>query len=202
MSRGVAILRHCLQPPGVARCGRTGQINQKRPESQLLAGIAQSLLRNEESKRYGYKLMGLEEPVKKSILQGDTIFKSLCAACHGPEGQGLATRVAPLLIGKFKLIEQKEGVIKIMLHGLTGPVEGENFTDQMPAMGANSYEWIGSVLNYVRYDLAMKSFPRMNASYNNWVIIQPEQVRKIREQYAGRMQPWTWDEIRGSVSQK
>jgi mono/diheme cytochrome c family protein/glucose/arabinose dehydrogenase len=179
-----------------------GKVMQKWPDSQLLTGIGQSLLKNEEAKRYGYQLMGLDEPVKKSILRGATIFKSLCAACHGPEGQGLATQVAPPLISKFKLIEQKEGVIKIMLHGLTGPVEGVHYNDQMPAMGANSDEWIASVLNYVRYDLAMKSFPRMNAGYNNWVIIQPDQVRKIREQYAGRTQPWTWEEIRGSVSQK
>jgi glucose/arabinose dehydrogenase/mono/diheme cytochrome c family protein len=180
----------------------TAQVMQKRQDSQLLAGIGQSLGKNEESKKYGYQLTGLDEPVKKSILQGATIFKSLCAACHGPEGQGLATRVAPPLISKFKLIEQKEGVIKIMLHGLTGPVEGVSYNDQMPAMGANSDEWIAAVLNYVRYDLAMKSFPRMNAGYNNWVIIQPEQVRKIREQYAGRTRPWTWDEIREGVSQK
>jgi cytochrome c len=82
---------------------------QKRPDSQLLTGIGQSLLKNEEAKRYGYQLMGLDEPVKKSILRGATIFKSLCAACHGPEGQGLATQVAPPLISKLNSLSRRMG---------------------------------------------------------------------------------------------
>ena len=129
------------------------------------------------------------------MIEGATIFKTLCATCHGPEGQGLPTNIAPHLISKFKLIEQREGIIKIMLHGLTGPVDRVSYNDIMPAMGTNSDEWIAAVLNYIRYDLCMRSFPKMGEGYINWVIIQPEQVKKIREQYAGRMKPWTWNEI-------
>ena len=171
------------------------QIMEKNPRSELLAGVQESLRRNEEVKKYGYKLMALEEPARQSVIRGATIFRSLCSGCHGPEGQGLATKVAPPLISKFKLIEQKEGVIKIMLHGLKGPVDGETYADQMPPMGTNSDEWIASVLNYVRYDLSMKSFPKMNAGYNNWVIVTPEQVKKVREAHTGRTTPWTWKEI-------
>jgi mono/diheme cytochrome c family protein len=174
---------------------------QQHPDNELLLGVQGSLQKNEEVKKYGYKLMALEEPARKSIIQGAAIFKSLCAACHGPEGQGLTTQVAPPLISKFKLIEQKEGVIKIMLHGLTGPVDGKTYNDQMPPMGANNDEWIAAVLNYVRYDLCMRSFPKMNAGYNNWVIVQPEQVKKVREEYAGRSKPWTWEEIISKTGQ-
>jgi mono/diheme cytochrome c family protein len=173
------------------------QVLDQNPESELLAGVQESLRKNEEVKKYGYKLMALEEPARRSVIEGAAIFRSICSSCHGPEGQGLAAKIAPPLISKFKLIEQKDGVIKIMLHGLTGPVDGETYADHMPAMGSNSDEWIASVLNYVRYDLSMKSFPKMHAGYNNWVIVTPEQVQKVRETYAGRTTPWTWQEILG-----
>jgi glucose/arabinose dehydrogenase/mono/diheme cytochrome c family protein len=171
------------------------QVMDRNQGNELLNSIQKSIQKNVEGKRYGYKLMALKEADRKSVIEGATIFKTLCVTCHGPEGQGLPTNIAPHLISKFKLIEQREGIIKIMLHGLTGPVDGVQYNDIMPAMGTNSDAWIASVLNYVRYDLCMRSFPRMGEGYINWVIIQPEQVKKIRDQYAARKTPWTWQEI-------
>jgi glucose/arabinose dehydrogenase/mono/diheme cytochrome c family protein len=165
------------------------------PGNPMLAGIQNSLKKNEESKMYGANLVGLKEPQRKMVIRGAGIFQSLCAGCHGSEGQGVPTAIAPPLVSKFKLIEHKEGVIKILLHGLQGPVDGKTYPDIMPPMGANDDEWIASVLNFVRYDLCMKSFPKMNQGYIDWVMITPEQVKAIREKYAGRKEPWTWAEI-------
>ena len=173
----------------------TEKISEQNKESELLKGIQQSIKKNDEAKRYGYKLFALKQADRELVTKGASIFKTLCTTCHGPEGQGLPTNVAPLLISKFKLIEQRDGVIKIMLHGLTGPVDGVHYNDIMPAMGDNSDEWIAAVLSYVRYDLGMKSFPKMGEGYINWVVVQPSHVKKIREQYAGRKKPWTWEEI-------
>jgi glucose/arabinose dehydrogenase/mono/diheme cytochrome c family protein len=173
----------------------TKKILAQQPEDELLVGVQKSLKKTEEARRYGYTLMAMAQPTRESVLEGATIFNSLCAACHGPEGQGLPTKIAPPLISKFKLIENKDEVIKIMLHGLKGPVDGETFADQMPPMGTNSDAWIAAVLNYVRLDLCMRSFPRMHEGYMNWVTVTPEQVRKIREQTAGRTTAWTWDEL-------
>jgi mono/diheme cytochrome c family protein len=189
-------------PPAIANKSLAEKLAKQKPDNPLLMAVHKALQKNDEAKKYGYKLMGLEEPAKKSIIEGAAIFKTLCAACHGPEGQGLPSKIAPPLIGKFKLIEQKEGVIKILLHGLTGPVDGKKYNDVMPPMRANSDEWIASVLNYVRYDLAMKSFPTMSAGYNNWVIIKPEHVKKVRDEYAGRTAPWTWEEIKNNGNKK
>lgn len=164
--------------------------------NEMLSGVQNTIARNTEIKKYGSKLVALKEPDRKLVLQGAAIFQSLCVACHGPEGQGLPGDIAPPLISKFKLLEHKDGVIKILLHGLKGPVDGKTYPDQMPPMGANNDEWIASVLNYLRYDLCMRSFPNMHETYiNNFVLVQPEQVKKIREAYTGRMQPWTWTEI-------
>ena len=179
------------------------QLVMKENESnEFLSGIQQSIQKNEEVKRYGYKLTALKEPDRKSVIEGAIIFKTLCVTCHGPEGQGLSTHIAPPLISKFKLIERRDGVIKIMLHGLTGSVDGVKYNEIMPGMGANSDTWIASVLNYVRYDLCMRSFPRMGEGYINWVVIQPEEVKKIRDQFAGRTKPWTWEEILVDEKQK
>ncbi|HEV7348570.1 DUF7133 domain-containing protein [Telluribacter sp.] len=175
--------------------GLAQKIVAQKPGDELLAAVQKSLEKNSEARRYGHKLVALDDFSRQSILEGATIFNSLCASCHGPEGQGLATNIAPPLIGKFKLIENKEEVIKIMLHGLKGPVDGHTYTDQMPPMGTNSDEWIASVLNYVRYDLCMRSFPQMSAGYINWVIVKPEQVRAVRQQTTGRTTPWTWEEL-------
>jgi len=161
----------------------------------LLNAIQQSIRKNDEAKRHGYRLMSLSESERTHGKDGAIIFKTLCPTCHGHDGEGLPTRIAPPLVSKFKLIEQKEGLIKIMLHGLTGPVDGVQYNDIMPAMGANSDSWIAAVLTHVRYDLGMRSFPKVGEGFINWVIVQPEHVKKIREQYKGRSKPWTWEEI-------
>jgi mono/diheme cytochrome c family protein len=176
--------------------GIVNEIVAKNAGRGIFGGIQNTIARNEEIRKYGAKLADLREHDRKMVMNGAKIFQSLCVSCHGPEGVGLPTKTAPALIGKFKLLEYKEGVIKIMLHGLKGPVDGITYPDQMPAMGSNDDEWIASVLNYVRYDLSMKSFPNMHSGYiNNFVMIQPGQVKKIREQFAGRKEAWTWREI-------
>ncbi|MGA0559801.1 DUF7133 domain-containing protein [Larkinella sp. VNQ87] len=164
---------------------------------EVLAGIESTLRKNEEARKLGSsRLLALNPTDRKRVMEGAQIFNSLCATCHGPQGQGTPTKLAPHLAGKFKLLENREEVIKIMLHGLTGPVDGVTYHEMMPPMGANNDEWIASVLDYVRYDLCMQSFPQMSAGYiNNFVLIQPEQVKAIREKTAGRVQPWTWDEL-------
>ncbi len=165
-------------------------------DNAMMAGIRQTLEKNEASRKYGAKLVVLDEEDRHSVMRGATIFQTLCVACHGPEGQGLPTEVAPPLITKFKLIEHKEGMIKIMLHGLEGPIDGKTYPEMMPPMGANDDEWIAAVANYVRYDLCMKSFPDMSQGYIDWVMIKPEDVKKVRDQYSQRKQPWTWTEIK------
>lgn len=165
------------------------------PEDSLLNGIQSSLKKTEEARRYGYRLSSLEPKVRQSIIEGSNIFRTTCVSCHGPEGQGLPTEVAPPLISKFKLIEYKDEVIKIMLHGLKGPVDGRSYRDQMVPMGINSDEWIASVLSYIRYDLSMRSFPQMGQGYINWVIVTPAQVKSVRELNHRREVPWTWEEM-------
>ncbi len=164
-------------------------------DKEMFAAIQNTFAKNAETKKYGSKLVALKEADRKRVMAGATIFSSLCASCHGSEGQGVPTQIAPPLVSKFKLIEKKEEVIKILLHGLSGPVDGKTYADDMASMNANDDEWIASVLSFIRFDLCMRSFPNMPEGYLNWVMVRPEDVLKVRKQNEGRSRPWTWEEL-------
>jgi len=129
----------------------------------------------------------LAEADRKLITDGAVSFKQLCATCHGADGKGVnigGGMPAPALAGSRDVTGDPEKLIKILLHGLTGPVNGKNYTDAMPAMGANTDEYIASVLSYIRNDLGNKAS-----------VIKPDEVKKIRERTRGRDQPWTMKEL-------
>lgn len=161
----------------------------------LLSGIKNMLVSNEEKKKFGAKMVALEESARNRVIKGSQIFGSICASCHGVKGVGLPNKIAPPLIGKIKLLNNREAAIKILLHGLKGPVEGVNYPDIMMPMKSYDDEWIASVLNYVRFDLSMQSFPDLPQKYLNSLAITPEEVRAMRKQFANRTEPWTWEEL-------
>ena len=101
-------------------------------------------------------------------------------------------------MGNFRrLIGQKDTTIMILLHGLTGPVNGKTYPVDMPSMGSNNDQWIASVLSYLRYDLGMtnRSFGPMSPQFLSRILVKPEEVKKIRAQTVGRKKPWTMDEL-------
>ncbi|MEJ7684022.1 MAG: c-type cytochrome [Segetibacter sp.] len=143
------------------------------------------------------KLGSLDVADRKLILEGANIFRSLCASCHGSDGKGLASKIAPPLVGDFRsLIRQKDTTIMILLHGLTGPVDGKTYPVDMPSMGSNNDQWIASVLSYVRYDLGItnRSNP-MSPEFLSRIMVKPDEVKKIRAQTAERSKPWTRVEL-------
>ncbi len=171
----------------------------RNPGNEMLASTDTSIQKNEEVKKFGLRLGMLDVASRKLILNGATTFKSLCATCHGMDGKGTDRNIAPPLVGNYRrLVEQKNEVIRVVLHGLTGPVEGKTYPDLMPAMGANDDEWIASVLSYVRYDLGVggRGFSgTLQPEFLARVLVKPEEVKKIREKTAGRNKPWTWEEL-------
>ena len=59
--------------------------------------------------------------------------------CHlsGADAKGLPTKIAPSLVDNPGLIFRgsKDTTIRILLHGLTGPVNGKKYPTDMPPMG-------------------------------------------------------------------
>lgn len=173
-------------------------IMEKNPKNEMLVAVQNSLARNEEIKKFGTKLGSLNMADRKMILEGANIFRSLCASCHGSDGKGLPAKIAPPIVGDFRrLIGQKDTTIMILLHGLTGPVNGKTYPLDMPAMASNSDQWIASVLSYLRYDLGItnRSPGPMSPQFLSRILVKPEEVKKIRAQTVGRNKPWTMAEL-------
>ena len=193
------------------------EIVEQNAGNELVASARKSLLKNDAVKTYGSRLGRLETADRNRVLAGANTFKTLCATCHGPDGKGLAvggsSMVAPPLFASKRVVGDKDALIKILLHGLSGPVDDKTYPDVMPAMGANDDEWIASVLSYIRYEFGYTgSFPRYTPPpgsrpasadvppevlqrRNFKPFIQPDEVKKIREQTIGRTKSWTLTDL-------
>ncbi len=193
------------------------EIVEQNTGNELVAGAQKSLMKNDAVKTYGLRLGRLETADRNRVLAGANTFKTLCATCHGPDGKGLAvggsSMVAPPLFASKRVVGDKDALIKILLHGLSGPVDEKTYPDVMPAMGANDDEWIASVLSYIRYEFGYTgNFPRYTPPpgprpatadvppevlqrRNFKPFVQPDEVKKIREQTTGRTKSWTLTDL-------
>jgi cytochrome c551/c552 len=86
-------------------------------------------------------------------------------------------------------------LVKILLHGLSGPLDGKEYPSQMPSLGANSDEWVASVVNYIRYEFgnASRRFRRPTDTVSPFISIA--EVAAIRKQYTSRGTTWTLAEL-------
>ncbi len=124
------------------------------------------------------------------LVLGKKSFASVCAACHQPNGVGVPGVYPPLAKSEW-VNGSEERVIRILLHGLSGPikVEGKDFNSAMPAIGPGGYnfsdEKIAAVLTYIRQEWG-----------NNAPPVTKEKVTEIRvKAAAGRSTPWTAAEL-------
>jgi glucose/arabinose dehydrogenase/mono/diheme cytochrome c family protein len=189
----------------------------KSANNEMLKGVKNALVKNESVRTFGQRLGGLEDADRSLILSGSEIFKSLCASCHGADAQGLAiggnAMAAPPLKGSPRLeFDEKNTLVKIVLKGLTGPIDGKKYASVMPSMEANSDEWIASVVSYVRYEYGGKpgrrpgEIPGMAAAApdqkSGFVVrkqpsptVTSAEVKNIREELKQRNKAWTLEEL-------
>lgn len=116
---------------------------------------------------------------------GAQIYSTLCGACHGPDGKG--QNGLPPLVGSEWPKGSPARSIKIVLNGLSGPVEvaGKTYNIDMPPQGAVlSDEKIAAVLTYVRKAFANGAGP-----------VSVDEVKAVRAATAKRVTPWTADEL-------
>ncbi len=118
---------------------------------------------------------------------GGQLFTLNCSACHGADGKGAANGTFPPLAMSPYVADEPDRAIKIVLHGLNGPVNvlGKTYNLEMPPQGAAmSDEQIAAVLTYVRSSWGNKAGP-----------VSAGQVRNIRDITAKRTEHWTAPEI-------
>ena len=125
--------------------------------------------------------------------RGGQIYNELCFACHGADAMGtpkpeLATTMAPALAGSPRVNGHRDYIIKVVLNGLAGPVDGKTYTDMMIPMGSQNDEWIAAVGSFVRNNFG-----------NSGGFITPADVARVRAESAGRTALWTLPEIAASM---
>lgn len=126
------------------------------------------------------------------LVLGKKQYGLACITCHMPNGLGLPG-VYPPLAGSEWVLGSEERLIRIVLHGLKGPitVKGNVYgTAAMPAFGqvpGSGYNWndekIAAVLTYIRHEWG-----------NNATPITADHVAAIRNQ-AGARKEWTEAEL-------
>lgn len=103
-----------------------------------------------------------------------------CSTCHQPNGRGLTAAGFPPIAGTRWVTGSEERLIKLTLHGLTGPIEvlGKEYPGSVPMTpfrGMLDDEEVAAILTYVR-----------NSFGNEASVISPETVQKVREETSGK----------------
>lgn len=137
----------------------------RQSESVYLADRADQA--GEVAKQEGPEGDGLQA----SIARGKAVFASSCAMCHQADGRGLPSVFPPLAKSNF-LMADKERSIRIVLEGLSGPIEvnGQHFNSAMPPLANLSDQEVADVLTFVR-----------NSFGNRGAPVSPGEVTKVRK---------------------
>jgi mono/diheme cytochrome c family protein len=131
---------------------------------------------------------------EKRLQQGSDVFGAVCFACHGADGMGKAmenapagTMMAPPLAGSPRVAGHRDYVIKVVLGGLTGPLDGKTYRDVMVPMGGTD-EWVAGIASYVR-----------NSFGHSGGMVTPADVARVRAETTGRKSMWTVPELEASL---
>jgi mono/diheme cytochrome c family protein len=124
------------------------------------------------------------------VALGKRLFVQNCVTCHQSTGLGLPGTYPPLA-GSDWVNGNEEAIVRILIHGLSGPVtvNGTTYSSAaMPAFGPLGSNWkdekIADVLTYIRQEWGNKSAP-----------VTKETVARIRAATADRSKGWTSAEL-------
>lgn len=122
---------------------------------------------------------------------GQTVYMTVCFACHQPTGMGLPNLFPPLAGSDWVNAPKPDRIIRVVLHGVMGPVtiNGTPFTTPAPMMppqaAALTDVQIADVLTYVRSSWG-----------NNAGAVTPDQVKAIRDAEQSRAGMWSEAELK------
>ena len=116
----------------------------------------------------------------------EELYSRHCAMCHGEDGQGEGARFPPLVDTDW-VLEDKERLILINLHGMRGPIEvrGQTYNDAMPGFARQlSNEEIAAILTYIRTSWG-----------HDATEVSAEDVADVRRDYPSPHPSWTVEEF-------
>ena len=136
----------------------------------------------------------LTDDEQKRLQQGSDVFGAVCFSCHGTDALGAplagapaGTTMAPPLSGSPRVQGHRDYVIKVLLKGLTGPIDGKTYRDVMVPMPGTD-EWVAGIASYVRTSFG-----------NTGSLVTPADVARVRAEIADRKMPWTLAELEASL---
>ncbi len=133
-------------------------------------------------------------PEQQKVLdRGGEIYRELCFTCHGDDGLGTPRSsgtgtMGPSLAGSPRVTGHRDYVVKTLLHGLTGGVDGKTYAELMIPMGMNPDEWVAAISSYIR-----------NSFGNSSGYVTPADVKRIRSDAGNRKTPWTVAELTSTL---
>jgi mono/diheme cytochrome c family protein len=135
--------------------------------------------------------LGMPLEVRRAMQRGAAAYGELCVTCHGPDGKGTpmagqpaGTMLAPSLAGSSRVLGHRDYIVKVLLHGLTGEIDGTSYPGGvMVPMGTNTDQWIADVATFVR-----------NSFGNTASAIAPDHVAAVRKA-SPRTGMWTLAEL-------
>ncbi|UGB37608.1 copper-containing nitrite reductase [Frateuria soli] len=109
------------------------------------------------------------------IAAGKQLFTGTCSVCHQANGEGLPGVFPPLAKSDYLAKQDKDHLISIPLHGLTGKVtvNGKDYDSVMPPMSQLTDDEVANLLTYV-----------LNSWGNPGGQVSKEEVAKVRAQPA------------------
>lgn len=127
-------------------------------------------------------------PEQLKLAEKGRAFFTQCAACHGEDGKGV-TGLAPALAGASWVIGPPEWLGRIILQGMSGPVEinGEVFDGVMPPHGHLAElddATLAGLMTHIRRSWGNKAEP-----------VSIEKAAQVRADSASRTRPWTVTEL-------
>ncbi len=118
---------------------------------------------------------------------GPQLYTLYCSACHAPDGKGATGGTFPPLAASPWVAGDPDRAVKVVLHGLHGPVDvlGKTYNLEMPPQGAMlPDDQIAAILTHVRSSWG-----------NSSPAVTADAVKTIRAATADRKTAWTAEEI-------
>ena len=178
-----------LKAPGVKEAVTAARETRK---ARGVTFVAERIL-NPPAAAGGGRGAALMPDERSAVERGATIYAENCFACHGEDGRGAPLPGgrglrAPALGGSPRVGGHRDYVIRTILHGLSGPIDGRTYVEVMPPMAASSDAWIADVGSFVR-----------NSFGNSAPVLREADVARVRAQTAGRKALWTIAELQAEL---
>ena len=134
---------------------------------------------------------------RRSSSEGDKVYKELCFTCHGEDGRGApqdggpaGTIMAPPLVGSPRVQGHRDYVIKTLLHGMTGPLDGQDLSGGRHDADGRQQRRVDREPSRPTCATASATAPRSSRAAD---------VARVRAATAARKTLWTPEELEATV---